>query len=58
METMSYSTVKMTDGSTHILSSHKITKSGMKANHVIKIGLATGNEYIVNTCNNRAYNIV
>ena len=56
MDTMNYSKVAMTDGQSHILSSSKMLLSGMKKNHVLKAGV-NGIQYIVNTCNQRAYKV-
>ena len=54
---MNYSKVKMTDGISYILSNAKMSRNGMKKNHVEKTGV-NGVQYIVNTCNGRAYKAI
>lgn len=56
MDTMNYSKVTMTDGQSHVISSHKMPLSGMKKNHVLKTGV-NGIQYIINSSNKRAYKI-
>ena len=57
MDTMNYSKVEMTDGTSYILSNAKMSRSGIKSNHVEKTGV-NGVQYIINICNKRAYKAI